>query len=241
MFIAAVGAALTVAALVYDNGGRPLHPAAAALRQHPSTATVPARTKGASSRARSSSPPGRPGPAPGAPATSTAPGSAKPGARGTGPATTNRGEPPPLTGGLLTSNPATSTSPARDLAVPAGFGPLLRRAWVAADPGGTGITAADVRSTAPGSVFYAEQPSVNTYWAVSSFVPTAKAEALAGTARGKKLLEQFRMTAVFERTAGSRWAYVGSATGGACASSLPAPVFSAWGMCSAGGAQRPGS
>jgi hypothetical protein len=120
------------------------------------------------------------------------------------------------------------------LAVPTGFGPALRRAWVAANPGHSGLSAADVQSTLTGSVFYAEQPSIHTYWAITSFVPSAQAESLAGTAGGKAILAQFATAAVFDKAPGHGWAFVASTAKGACSGAVPGPVFAAWGICANG-------
>jgi hypothetical protein len=104
---------------------------------------------------------------------------------------------------------------------------------VAADPGHGGLSAADVESTLPGSVFYAEQPSIGTYWAVSSFVPSAQAESEAGTATGNALLAQFATVAVFDKVPGHGWAFFVSVAKGGCSSKVPGPVYSAWGVCGA--------
>jgi hypothetical protein len=123
------------------------------------------------------------------------------------------------------------TSPAVNLAVPAGFGPVLRHAWVAADPGGAGLTAADVRATASGSVFYAGQPALHTYWAISQFVPSRVAQAKASTASGKALLGQFKYIAAFDKAPGKPWTYVGGFAPGACPRSVPGTVLAAWDLC----------
>jgi hypothetical protein len=123
------------------------------------------------------------------------------------------------------------------MAVPAGFGPRLRKAWVTAHPGGLSISSSQVRSTLSGSVFYAAQPSAGAYWAISSFVPSAQAQAQAevqGNATrssGKALLAQFSRVAVFFRTVGHGWTYLGSSARGSCPSDVPRPVYSAWGIC----------
>ena len=128
--------------------------------------------------------------------------------------------------------PTLASAAAVNLAVPAGFGPVLRSAWVSARPEGVRVSAADVRSTLPGSVFYAAQRSVGSYWAISSFVPSAQARAAAATPTGRALLAQFSKVAVFYRAKGQPWAYLGSSAEGTCPSEVPAPVFTAWGMCS---------
>ena len=132
------------------------------------------------------------------------------------------------------TNPASAASPAVNLPVPAHFGPLLRRTWARANPGGAGIKASDILSTAVGSVFYAEQPAVHTYWAISQFVPSALAESRSSTPAGAALLAEFHGIAVFEKVAAHHWAYVGSFDAATCPAALPAPVVTAWGLCTVG-------
>jgi hypothetical protein len=131
-------------------------------------------------------------------------------------------------------NPASAASPAVNLPVPAHFGPLLRQAWARANPGGVGIKATDILSTAVGSVFYAEQPAVHTYWAISQFVPSALAQSRGSTSAGVALLAEFRGTAEFQKVPGHRWAYVGSFSTGSCPGALPVPVLTTWGLCAVG-------
>jgi len=130
--------------------------------------------------------------------------------------------------------PESATSPAVNLAVPARFGLLLRRTWARADPGGAGMKASDVRSTLVGSVFYAEQPALHTYWAISQFVPSALAESRGNTPAGAALLAEFHGVAVFEKVPGRHWAYAGSFNTGACPGALPVPVLTTWGLCTVG-------
>jgi hypothetical protein len=94
------------------------------------------------------------------------------------------------------------------------------------------MTAADVASALPGSVFYAEQPAIGTYWAIARFVPSAHAQTEAGTTAGKLLLAQFKATAMFVKAPGKDWAYLGQYVTTACGQAIPAPVLSSWGMCS---------
>lgn len=105
---------------------------------------------------------------------------------------------------------------------------------MAANPGGAGISAEDVESTLPGSVYYAEQPAIGNYWAISGFVPTAEAQDLGSTPAGQKMLAQFGYVAVFNDAPGRGWAYLGSFRSGACPPLVPAPVYSAWGLCQVG-------
>ncbi|HTW06043.1 MAG TPA: hypothetical protein VME46_00935 [Acidimicrobiales bacterium] len=128
-------------------------------------------------------------------------------------------------------SPEAAAEPALNLAVPVGFGPVLRRAWVAGDPGGVHLRADEVQSTAPGTVFYAEQAKLSLHWAISSFLPTARAEALSTTPTGKALLAEFGRIAVFVKTPGRPWALLASTPAGTCAKAVPAPVYRAWGIC----------
>jgi hypothetical protein len=152
-------------------------------------------------------------------------GSAGLGSGGTG---SGAGAPSPSIG------PVTAASPAVNLPVPAHFGPLLRRAWARSNPGGVKVKASDIQSTVVGSVFYAEQPAVHTYWAISQFVPSALAESRGSTAAGVTLLAEFRGTAEFEKVPGHHWTYVGSFSTGSCPGDLPVPVLTTWGLCTVG-------
>ncbi len=127
-----------------------------------------------------------------------------------------------------------AAGPAINLAVPAGFGPLLRRAWVAADPGRSGLATADIASTLAGSVFYAEQPSAGMYWAISRFVPSPLLEQTASSRIGQAILAQFNDVAVFNQGRGHIWRYVGRFSPGSCPTNVPSPVSAAWGLCSVG-------
>jgi hypothetical protein len=133
-----------------------------------------------------------------------------------------------------TTNAAEAGAPAINLAVPAGFGPLLRRAWVGADPGRSGLAAADIASTLAGSVFYANQPSVSTYWAISRFVPSPLLEQMASSRLGKAALAQFNDVAVFDKAPGRTWRYVGGFAPGSCPTNVPNTVSAAWSLCSVG-------
>jgi hypothetical protein len=128
-------------------------------------------------------------------------------------------------------NPAAKTSPAVNVAAPAGFGQVMETLWAQAHPGGVAMSVADVASTLSGSVFYAEQPAIGTYWAISRFVPSAQAQAESGTAAGNALLAQFNTTAIFVKVPGEAWAYLGEYTTTACGQAVPSPVLVSWGMC----------
>lgn len=248
MAVLAVVAVLLVASLPHSShpasagGPRPSTPLARAKthRPAPPATTGPARGgKAGHNRAR---PAGRALAAGHRPAASTTrparagsttrpsrgPGAAhlKPSALSTAPA-----RPPSTT---PTTSAGATSSPAVNLPAPAGFGPLLREVWVSADPWGAGITAQDVQSTLPGSVYYAEQPAIGNYWAISAFVPTAQAQALASSPAGEALLEKFRYVSVFNKAPGRGWAYLGSFPPGSCPTVVPEPVYAAWGLCQVG-------
>lgn len=137
-----------------------------------------------------------------------------------------------------TTTPTTSAgapaSPAVNLAVPAGFGVLLRQVWVSADPGNVGLANEDVESTLPGSVYYAEQPAIANFWAISGFVPSEVVYAEDSTPAGRELLAQFNYVAVFNKAPGQGWDYVGSFPPGSCSPKVPAPVYTAWDLCQVG-------
>ncbi len=162
-------------------------------------------------------------------------GNARVSTRAAGSAASSGGGPGAGPGAASSSiNPASAVSPAVNLPVPAHFGPLLRQTWARANPGGAGIKASDILSTAVGSVFYAEQPAVHTYWAISQFVPSALAESRSSTPAGAALLAEFHGTAVFEKVPAHHWAYVGSFNTGRCPAALPVPVLTTWGLCTVG-------
>jgi hypothetical protein len=130
-------------------------------------------------------------------------------------------------------NPAASRSPAVNTAAPDGFGQLIQTLWVNAHPGGVAMNVSDVASVLPGSVFYAAQPSIGTFWAISRFVPSAQAQSRSGTSAGNALLAQFGTTAVFVKVPDQTWHYLGAFTTASCGQGVPSPVLSSWGMCGA--------
>jgi hypothetical protein len=110
---------------------------------------------------------------------------------------------------------------------------MLRAAWISGDPDNEGLTGADVQSTLPGSVFYAEQPAIGSYWALSRFVPTPEASSHASTPQGQVILARFIDIAIFAKAAGQKWSYRGDFVAGSCPTSLPTPVIAVWGLCKA--------
>jgi hypothetical protein len=128
-------------------------------------------------------------------------------------------------------NPAASTSPAVNSSAPNGFGQLITTLWVDARPGGVRMSIGDVASVLPGSVFFAEQPAIGTYWAIARFVPSTQAQSAAGSTNGQALLAQFDSTAIFVKVRANPWAYLGEFTTTPCGQGVPSPVLSSWGMC----------
>ncbi len=128
-------------------------------------------------------------------------------------------------------NPAASTSPAVNSSAPNGFGQLITTLWVDAHPGGVRMSIADVASVLPGSVFFAEQPAIGTYWAIARFVPSTQAQSVSGSTNGQALLAQFDSTAIFVKVQANPWAYLGEFTSTPCGQGVPNPVLSSWGMC----------
>ncbi len=219
-----------LAVVVIDHNTQPGNPVAASSKQLPAggaaktgAGTASRGSHGTTTAATSSS------------SLASRKGNARVSTRAAGNATSSGGGSGAGPGAASSSiNPASAVSPAVNLPVPAHFGPLLRRTWARANPGGAGIKASDIQSTAVGSVFYAEQPAVHTYWAISQFVPSALAESRSSTPAGAALLAEFHGTAVFEKVPAHHWAYVGSFNTGTCPGDLPVPVLTAWGLCTVG-------
>jgi len=216
-----------LAVVVIDHNTQPGSPVAASSKQLPAAAktgagTAPNASHGTSTAATSSS------------SLAGRKGNARVSTRAAGNATSSSGSGAGPGAASSSINPASAASPAVNLPVPAHFGPLLRQTWARANPGSAGIKASDIQSTAVGSVFYAEQPAVRTYWAISQFVPSALAESRGSTPAGAALLAEFHGTAVFEKVPAHHWTYVGSFNTGTCPGTLPVPVLTAWGLCTVG-------
>jgi len=97
-----------------------------------------------------------------------------------------------------------------------------------------GLTAADVQSTYPGSVYYASQPSLGQYWSMARFLPGASALAGTGTPAGKARLALFAEAAVFFKAPGQAWAFLGEVSAGSCPGDVPGVVLQAWRICTVG-------
>jgi hypothetical protein len=226
----ALGAVVSVASLYFGGDGNKAHRAAAGSTTPVSVPAAGTKSVSAKSVSTTSLP------TTGSPATPGSSGRSTRGAHSVGGtiSQTSNGSPGEVAPATNTEaiDPKAATSPAVDLPVPAGFGPLLRHVWVAADPGDVGLSAIDVQSTLAGSVFFATQPAISNYWAISSFVASARALSTASTTVGKARLAEFHTVAVFNKLPGQGWTYIGGAA--KCPASVPPPVFKAWGICGSG-------
>jgi len=133
-------------------------------------------------------------------------------------------------GTTTTARPRTR---AENLVISAAAKQSLVATWLAADPGGLGLSPKDVAGTAPGQVYYAYDPSISTYFAVAAFQPSAALTKRAPTPAVRAELRQFQgYTYVFSSRAGSSWALLGPVPRGNCPGQwVPAPVLAVWGMC----------
>ncbi len=149
---------------------------------------------------------------------------------------------PPATSRVTghTSTPTTSKTAklkagqgAKNLAVSAGVAQSLVKSWLATNPGGVDLVAADVAGTVPRELYYAMQPASATYWATVVFKPSAALLAKSSTAAGQTKLAQFQNSVyVFSWKAGPVWTLLGEVTAGSCPNSwVPKSVLSVWGLC----------
>ena len=129
-------------------------------------------------------------------------------------------------------SPQASTSAAVNIAAPNGFGLAVRSLWVDARPGGVHMSVADVASALPGSVFYAEQPAIGTYWAVSRFVPSTVAQARAGTTAGNAVAGPVQRHRNLRQGAGEALGLPRRVHDHGVRGAVPSPVLNSWGMCS---------
>lgn len=109
----------------------------------------------------------------------------------------------------------------------------LVKSWLASDPGGVGLGPRDVNGTAPGEVYYGEQPVLKTYWALAAFQPAARITAEASTAAGQAKLSQFQGNVyVFSSHNSSSWTVLGVVSPRSCPGDwVPRPVLAIWGLC----------
>ncbi|WP_261566510.1 hypothetical protein [Frankia gtarii] len=150
-------------------------------------------------------------------------------------AATGTGTAAARTGATVPAAGASSGAPAgaRNLQVDDALRGQLVVAWVNGHqgPDSAVLTRSDVASTSNGSVYYAQETSTGTYWAVADFEPSASA-----LAKGKKLngaagdpLIAFQDGPwLFTRPRGGSWKLAGDTGGQLCATTLPTAVAAVW-------------
>ena len=143
----------------------------------------------------------------------------------------------PAAGTSATTAPRATSSTlsqhATSLPVTAGVAESLVNSWLASNPGGYGITAADVAGTVPNEVHYAVQRSTGTYWALAAFKPTATLSDQSATPTGRAELAEFQNSVyAFSWQAGPVWTLLGEFSAGSCPDVwVPRAVLAAWGLC----------
>ncbi len=122
---------------------------------------------------------------------------------------------------------------ATSLPVTAGVAQSLVSSWLATNPGGYGISAADVAGTVRKEVYYAVQRATGTYWALAAFNPSAALSAQSSTPTGQAELAEFRDSVyAFSWQAGPVWTLLGEFSTGSCPDVwVPRAVLAAWGLC----------
>lgn len=89
------------------------------------------------------------------------------------------------------------------------------------------FNASDISGTTPNSVYYAYDPSTQTYWAMASFMPssTASQQVLVGMQDGGE-------TGLYKMTAGGSWSIALNGEPPYCGEMryFPQPVLAAWNM-----------
>jgi hypothetical protein len=122
---------------------------------------------------------------------------------------------------------------AKALPVTPGVEESLIKSWVATNPGGYGLSLADVAGTVPSEAYYAVQPATGTYWAVAAFKPSAALLAQSSTTTGKAELSEFKNSVyAFSWQAGPVWTLLGEVSTGDCPGIwVPPTVLAAWGLC----------
>ncbi len=131
------------------------------------------------------------------------------------------------------ATPSTLSQQAKSLPVTAGVAQSLVKSWLATNPGGYGISPADVAGTVPHGVYYAVQPATGTYWALAAFKPSAALLAQSSTQTGQEKLAQFHDSVyAFSWQAGPVWTLLGEFSTGNCPEVwVPRSVLAAWGLC----------
>ena len=137
------------------------------------------------------------------------------------------------TGTASTTAPATLSQGAKSLPVTAGVAQSLVTSWLASNPGGYGMSPADVAGTVPNDVYYAVQPATGTYWALAAFKPSAALMAQSSTQTGQAELAEFHDSVyAFSWQAGPVWTLLGEFSTGSCPGVwVPRAVLAAWGLC----------
>jgi len=142
-----------------------------------------------------------------------------------GPTTTSASTTTTTTSSSTTSTTAaasattTTSGAAQNLAATAAVKSSLTAAYVAHN----GLPANEVAGTAPGSVYYAFEPSTNTYWAIASFVPTSGASQQTQVA-----MQDDGCCGVFTQPSGGSWKFQASFLGEPCPGQVPADLETLW-------------
>jgi hypothetical protein len=106
----------------------------------------------------------------------------------------------------------------------------VKSALVASYVAHTGLPAAEIAGTAPGSVYDGYLPSTQTYWALATFEPTAAGEQDPRIQVG---MQDGGATGIFTMASGvSSWTDIGQYDSEGdlpCASQLPAALIAVWG------------
>ena len=142
----------------------------------------------------------------------------------------------PGTGLSAAPKPGTSaplSQQPKSLPVTAGVAQSLVKSWLASNPGGYGMSPADVAGTVPNEVYYAVQPTTGTYWALAAFKPSPALSAQSSTETGQGELAEFHDSVyAFSWQAGPVWTLLGEFSTGSCPSVwVPRAVLAAWGLC----------
>ena len=142
------------------------------------------------------------------------------------------------TGTALSAAPKAGTSAPlsqqpKSLPVTAGVAQSLVKSWLASNPGGYGMSPADVAGTVPNEVYYAVQPTTGTYWAMAAFKPSPTLTAQSSTETGQGELAEFHDSVyAFSWQAGPVWTVLGEFSTGSCPSVwVPRAVLAVWGLC----------
>jgi hypothetical protein len=166
-------------------------------------------------------------------------------AASSGQVTTSATAAPTKSSGTPTSatstTPSTTAAPSTTTTVPsdgqslpptAGVEQSLVSSFIADNPGGVGLSAADINGVVTNSVYYGKQPSTSEYWALASFQPSSTLQADASTAAGQaKMAVISHKVAVFSWQSGPLWTLLGTVAGSTCPSMVPPAVLASWNLC----------